>query len=448
MDILDSKPYIKRIKRKSLAICINLAQNLGFEDSKNAENLVKMLNQIIRDNESYIKKEDLLAIKPYLLFLLDYFSKLNNALQENENDLSEHMNELKISENKSLPESFSGKLDFTSFDDMIDIRTGGIATHIWDALENAGVWEASPDLVIGKIIAYGKFSKDKFFESTKEVFSNDLVEYRQKTPSEKKPRDDGCNHSGCKINFSDIPELIIDFRGNLTKEAKEILSKYQEDDQCLGGTIGVFVKTTKRHYLVTAAHNLFPELSRMKTEDSSKFNNLVPFVQYDSEYDVAMIEVYRNSPHDNGLAIAPCAKWGVKVNLYEGNTCYKLGGTTGLTIGEFDQDLKPHSYQNGNLLYKSLLKVSPKFQKCFATTGDSGSIYYVETQDGFIPLAIHRTSRDERTSYGVPFLENFRKILEKLDLDFDGFYPCQKSNVGFSSACQVCHTTHYNPPDI
>lgn len=56
-------------------------------------------------------------------------------------------------------------------------------------------------------------------------------------------------------------------------------------DSTLGGSIGLFVNNVKKHYLITAARNLLPELSRMNQEDMVRFDELVPFAHYDIYYD-------------------------------------------------------------------------------------------------------------------------------------------------------------------
>jgi hypothetical protein len=57
MDILESDEPIKIIKRKSFVICINLAQNLGFTDSRDAKTLTKSLKPFIKDGKYSGKKE-------------------------------------------------------------------------------------------------------------------------------------------------------------------------------------------------------------------------------------------------------------------------------------------------------------------------------------------------------------------------------------------------------
>ena len=283
LNILESEQlYIKALQRKNLVVCIHLAQNLGFKDSEDAEKLVAMLNRLIRKNDHYIKKEDRLAITPFLKFLLDNFSNLkkinfntkpiicssvigNSDLEEN---IIGRLDRLKISNNNSLPETFVDKLSFTDFDKMFNLETGGIAISTWEDLEKAGVWEASPDLKSGKIIVNGVNSEPKFMELiNNSKIPKQLIEYHQEIPLEKSPRDDGCRHAGCKVDFMNSPDLFYDFRSVLTPTAKEILDKYEPSGNTLGGTTGLFMRTNNRHYLVTAAHNLFPELSDMTVDD-------------------------------------------------------------------------------------------------------------------------------------------------------------------------------------
>jgi hypothetical protein len=165
MDILESDEPIKIVKRKSFVICINLAQNLGFTDSRDAKTLTKSLKPFIKDGKYNGKRENLSEIKLYLVFLLDFFRKVDSGL-------------------------FGNKLDYTLFDCVIDINTGNIVTNAWNALRDAGVWEASADLAKGKIIAYGKLPPDKFLELTKKAIPGVAIEYYQKIPMERVSRDD------------------------------------------------------------------------------------------------------------------------------------------------------------------------------------------------------------------------------------------------------------------
>ncbi|KAJ3259095.1 hypothetical protein HK103_002982 [Boothiomyces macroporosus] len=441
--------YIKLHQRKSLVICIRLAQNLGYEGSADVEKLVLLLNRPIRKNNYNIKKEDREAIIPFLKFLIDNLSKLKEINFKTELEKStEKLENLKI--NNTLSQSFVNKLDCTDFDNMFDIETGGINDKIWNVLEDAGAWKAGIDLGKGKIIVNGENSEVEFMNSiaSKNIIPNNYIEYHQESPPRRNSRDDVCSHAGCKIKFDDAPHLFYDYRSDLAPLAKEIIAKYNTGSTLkspLGGTIGLFVNRNGRHYLVTAAHNLFPELSKMKPDDLNQFNQLVSIAHYDQNYDIGMIEIGNNSRHDNGLVIAPTSEWNF---LAAPSVFYKLGGRTGLTIGDGTLSNLEKVRIEG-FLYSDVIMVSPSNLKLFATEGENGSIYYVEGCEGFVPVAIHRSS-DKNGSYGGTFLKNFKKILEKKGLgDIDEFKPCQENSRTKSfNECNGCHTTYFGPRDI
>ena len=97
--------------------------------------------------------------------------------------------------------------------------------------------------------------------------NSSVIDYIQQPKPEDANRDDSkCFHSGCAVKTGSIS---ISYRDFLKKSVSKMLQKIREennlnDDGFGRGTAGIFLKRRGgKCYLVTAAHVLFPELSKI-----------------------------------------------------------------------------------------------------------------------------------------------------------------------------------------
>ena len=84
------------------------------------------------------------------------------------------------------------------------------------------------------------------------------------------------------------------------------------------GAVGNFVRKETRHYVVTAAHVLFPlKLTKLPldSEELKDFNENVTFAFYDRLNDIGIVPFSAQRQHINGIRIAPSSTWMYKPNI-------------------------------------------------------------------------------------------------------------------------------------
>ncbi|KAI3646987.1 hypothetical protein MP228_007208 [Amoeboaphelidium protococcarum] len=438
---LSGQEYVSSLHRKKLVVCVRLAAYFSRKID-NQEDLISMLTAPINKRNSYIKKEHKEILINCVKALRAVFEEIVSAKGRSEQNICQQFNVL------DLGGGVLDQLELGPFDKLFDLQYGGILDSTWNELSKAGVWQASPDYENQKLVVCGEHHEDKFFTMLSNNIPKEFIEYYQEDRPSFRVFDDygTCSHGGCKVKFEEAFDLIPDYRSTLTDDVKKLLlsvQKSREMQGTLGGTAGIFVrrKSQNRHYLVTAAHNLFPECSYMSKEELEIFNKQVMFAQYDEISDVAMIEI-KNAFHDNGLAVAPVDKWNISPDTED---CFKIGQRTGLTFSKSFCDDSNYKVSSG-VTYKDMIQAAVDEDYCFATAGDSGSIYYSFNYFGIVPIAIHRISdKKNNKCYGVHFWNNFKMVIVKLGLDVDDFQPCQR---GADNSCDLCHTEYFTKKQI
>lgn len=316
------------------------------------------------------------------------------------------------------------KLKLNAFDDLFD-SNGVVRRDIRVKLNDLNVWRISPQIENQKINVWGESTVEDFNEAMGPSLAPFFTYHKSSSPVEEE-RDDNCIHVGCELVPSEY-----DYRFNLTPAVRAILKKFHTDnDNSALGSVGLFVHKQEKHYLITAAHVLFPELSRipLESDDLRVFNEQVSFAIYDDIYDIAIIPHLPNHKHSNSIRIVSSNTWFKKPG--KDSIVVKVGSRSGLTLGNLE------SIESFGL-YNKLVRVSSRGNGVFAQKGDSGSIYFAETKGGFLPFALHRLS-DNGSGLGSDFHNGLSLLLSKLELgDIDEFEACIFNEL---RGCYMSHT--------
>jgi hypothetical protein len=95
----------------------------------------------------------------------------------------------------------------------------------------------------------------------------------------------------------------------------------------------------------------------------------------------------------------------------KGTVVYKIGGSTGLTLGKLSVFRKPAEIVHGKT-YALCTVVDWGGDASFAAPGDCGALYCVREGAFFVPLAIHVNSDfGRKLSVGVDFARNTELLL-------------------------------------
>lgn len=291
--LLDSSQYIKYGDRNKLATAILLAKYFGY-DSHNSQtdDFISKCNK----STEYLKIGDRNIIKPYVQYLINNLSQV-----------IKHMDNPTGNDTDGI-EDIAGlleKLDLSPFDKLFDGKVRGINENTRKILSEAGMWRAYPDYGNKMIRVWGTASEEEFKKSIKNEIPIEYIKYIQE--ERHKVTEVSRVHSGCQLN--DEETNIFDFRYYMSPKVKTLLKAFA-DDNCgnkgilnynldkrnklnfhIGGTMGMFMRKGKTHYLITAAHVLFPELSKMElnSEALETFNRDVGFAIYNKLFDIAII---------------------------------------------------------------------------------------------------------------------------------------------------------------
>ena len=86
-----------------------------------------------------------------------------------------------------------------------------------------------------------------------------------------------------------------------------------------------------------------------------------------------------------------------------GETVYKIGTATGLTLGRLRSAETTFRSPTSRQLYRKVVEVEWMDECPFGVHGDCGSIYCVNRRGDFCPIAIHRVSEEvSKEVDGVP----------------------------------------------
>jgi hypothetical protein len=305
-----------RIKDKSrLYTAVRLAQNLGFPGTIDED-----LQRLLWFSNKPLLQSHRTSIRPFIDYLLGLLDKSGSRadVPVSQNVESQLAN-MSIGSSTVLPlsKTLEQKLAASEFDKVLD-REGGLNSETHTILRQAGMWRATPNYHTQKVKVLGNLSLDEFTKVVAGRLPPSVIDYIcEKHVLVDEKRDDGCSHAGCRVVEGD--DILEDYRFGLHKDVKEALGRHPAPSR--GGSIGMFLKRSNHrgHYLVTAAHVLFPELSLMPldSDDMKTFNQMVPFALYDLKHDIAMVKCGRNCAHDNGFRIAPSKDWSTRVGVWE-----------------------------------------------------------------------------------------------------------------------------------
>ena len=429
--LLNGNDYISRKNRRMLETAIHLANIFGYSSNENHQAIIKDLDAPMASN-SHLKKALKLSIMPYLEFLKE---KVDSIVTNT--DLSDKLALLDIGSKTEDP-----LLKLNDFDKFLSKKRPGVDPGFAKILNENKVWKATVNIKDQIINLWGELPEDEF--KRKGVIPDEFVKYIQSKFPIRESRDDSA-HMGCSLLNC---QFFRDARDNLLPEVKEALGIFNSESDSITckGTAGIFVYCDKVHYLVTAAHVVFPELTDLKFDSNETqldiFNAKVPFAKYDSEFDIAMVPLKSYDSHCNSFRIAPIDCWGYPDS---NKKIVKIGASSGITVGkihELNTDLIDFEFFN-------LVSVKEDEKNEFACPGDSGSGYYQNSKHGYVPIALHKTSTKTGASgnevelsgdklilisYGFQFLKNFSAILDKQNLDIDSFKPCQLNQSGLECA--------------
>jgi len=422
---LNSSDYINRKDRLKLRNAIYLAIVLGYESpsedvSFNTEQILKEIQK--KSTTNHLNKNYRAAIKPYAQFLLDNLEKMTKAsLDDDINDISN---------------IFQQKLKITPFDEFLNENGTGLKQNILNILIENGIWRTYPDYEKERFCIWGSKPKDELESSIKDILPMKFIDYTQQNFIEKECRDD-CYHMGCVISQSE--SKIENFRFYQPGKVKDALKRYAKDrfDHSTG-TTGIFINDRNSHYIVTAAHVLFPELSDMPLDSSElkTFTTHIDYAIYDTHYDIAMIPLAKGESHANSVQIVSSEFWDSFPHTPE-QIIIKIGSKTGITLGNLHQSKETYRH------YSNLIRVGSNYLP-FAEKGDSGSVYFAQTENGYTPIGIHRTS-DTLTLDGLAtsFMESFQALLAKKGLNIEDFQACWHNRLSETS-CNYYHLKKKN----
>ena len=380
----DANTYIARTERDIMSGVIYLSVICGINDYSEIKHFIEILAKSCREE------------------------KLNEPSRGEIRDVLEHY--LKnVSDRKN-----DLQVNVDEFDKFIK-GSGGIDNKLYDELKKVGIWRASVDLHAKKLNLYGSLSETEF--KKKSIIPEKYLSYSCKKMPEN-VRDDllDCTHSGCSIGS-------IDFGFNFHNDISDEIFKEIEGSKA--GSIGLFVyDNDDNHYLITAAHVVYPGLSKigqhgLDSEVIRSFNSDCKHAIYDEISDIAMIPIQKAVNHSNVFQIC---QFDVPRPVFNNEAIVlKSGKSSGITEGYCETPQNTVEFSG----YKNLWSVRDRQDSGkFATDGDSGSLYVLKSVGGYYPLALHRTSDVYMNSYGCDFIESFNRLLQKTKREIDNFHPC------------------------
>ncbi|TPX31225.1 hypothetical protein SeMB42_g07789 [Synchytrium endobioticum] len=395
--LMDSNDYISVRSRRKLAAVMGIAKALGYRPPVDGATLIDLLRKPITTKDSSISKSQRKDIAQYIAFLQKMLIK---------------------------PDS----IHLTSFDQLFDTR--GLRSAVHRQLRSASVWRSNPDYDIQKIRVWGEVPPQDF-DSELESLPSECFEYYQKAAPVADSYDDGCQEPGCRLR--EESDILQDYRHDLPVPVAKVFSQIDSSNSNSGsggGTIGMFINIGKRrsHYIITAAHVLFPELSKLALEDLAVFNDNVSYAIYNEEYDIAIVACQNGKNHNNSFRLVDKDLW--ETPSKSGIQVVKVEQKSGWTMGELKSD--DASIDR----YNHMMEVKGDGAQPFAEPGDSGSIYYAWRDGLYIPIAIHRISRDG-SSYGCQFVPALQAVLEKMNVDYDDVHVCMWSSL--RNTCEFAH---------
>ena len=99
-----------------------------------------------------------------------------------------------------------------------------------------------------------------------------------------------------------------------------------------------------------------------------------------------------------------------EINCEYGEEVYKVGRSTGLTIGKL-ADLQASNAHVNNHIHVHWVSKETRF----ACDGDCGSLCYVKRGSWFVPIAIHRYSFHNEESFGCSFTQALESFPENVE---------------------------------
>ncbi|TPX46381.1 hypothetical protein SeMB42_g03725 [Synchytrium endobioticum] len=393
-ELMDTTDYVSAKQGRRLLAIIGISDAFGCQPHADETSIVDLL-QNPTSSTKYISKHQRLAISRYIAYL------------------------------KGLIETRSTSIVMTEFDKLFD--TQGLRRDIHNQLVDAGVWKSSPDFERQKLKVWGVANEAQFHKQIS--LQPNCFEYYQKAPPVLDSRDDICQEAGCRL-IGDDTELLEDYRDYVSPVVTRLFELITHSTSSSGGSLGMFLKISNknRHYILTAAHVLFPELSSIPLAKVAEFNENVAFAEYNDEHDIGLVACQNNLRHCNPLRITNPDMWENELKI--GSRVMKIGQRTGITFGKLIS--WDASFEN----YIHLIEVEGEDGLPFAESGDSGSIYYGLVRGLFTPIAIHRISGDG-ASYGCRFLPALRAVLAKKRINFEDIQIC-----AWTSLQDCCHTAY------
>lgn len=206
----------------------------------------------------------------------------------------------------------------------------------------------------------------------------------------------------------------------------------------IGGFLSASDKTENVHYLITAAHVVFPFLSNLKEENINQFNDKFRFAKYDEYSDFLFLPMEKSLGHTNmvsfGLKEIKEAQEKLASYAAQDYPCLKFGAMSGTTVGTLTS-YNAEYQASKTMTYRNLIEVTWGNEK-FAIPGDSGSFYFVLDDSKLMPIAIHRISDPSSLkSYGTALYEGIKKIIKKMDLNENNIQICQHKQCYIERGC-------------
>ena len=255
--LMDSGDYISVKSRRKLAAVMGTAKALGYQSEVDGAPLVELLRKPSTPREGFISKVQRRDIAQYINFLQKTLIK---------------------------PDS----IPLTPFDQLFDTR--GLQSAVHHQLRGAGIWRSNPDHLTQKITVWGELEQQEF-ERKLGSLPSECFEYHQKAAPVMDCYDDTCQEPGCRLQQDS--DILQDYRHALPLQVVRLFSQLEcnGSDSGRGGTIGMFINIGKQssHYIITAAHVLFPELSNLNLEDVGVFNDSISYAIYNEEYDISIV---------------------------------------------------------------------------------------------------------------------------------------------------------------
>lgn len=408
-------PHVTRNIRNRLVRALNLCNALNIKMDSS------LRIKLIKSTRVYLNKEDKTSINLIIKSAMDMLS------QKSELKTSEDVNDL-------LEEFSKIAIETRPIDAYLDDSGLRVKDEITQYLQKYGVISSGYGLS-GHIYIKGTHKEAEMERFIEERYPGlwKLCKYTLVEPT-KYPectREEDYTHARCRLN-SESSLGTVDYISSLPDIIYSTLREHQNKEILIGdGTFGMFINRGKHHYLLTAAHVLLPSLSKIsllkQSEFFTLFNQTVKWAVCGPEDDLAIVELTTSEKHENFVKVAEVEHWGNYENIIgsEAALVFKLGSTTGLTFGEFGHDddrivaYNPYGYQNH-------IKVFGSDLHSISLKGDSGAIYYVKSDKGNIPIAIHRAfDKDEGCAYGSLFYPSLIKICKKLRWSVEEISVCQ-----------------------